>query len=408
MKVKKLILNNYRNFSQCTFVPDRQINFLIGENGKGKTSVLEAIGYLASLKSFRGSHSEEIVKWGEKSGQILGVLSSFQNYDQPWETELRITFGEKKSAFINDKVFKSSTQYLSQRFGSHELGFHAVVFNPSDHDLVRGEPSVRRAYLDKVISAENLEYLKTLHLFKKVLEQRNSLLKNAEKPSSELLLGFTEPLVTYSAFLVQKRLEWIQRLQERLNNTAHSIHLEPQELRLVYISNWVPEIDNLSYNNNNLESIYFAGHGEIPSLELLEKAFWKKATFLEAAEWKSKHTLVGPQRDDWTFFRGRHVLKGHGSQGEVRSALLALKLCEVELFCHTTQHRPVFLLDDFSSELDRQRRFFLLSFLEKTDLQVFVTSTEDQIYGGKRFYVANESIKEAGHDNRAERHQQGN
>jgi recombinational DNA repair ATPase RecF len=231
-------------------------------------------------------------------------------------------------------------------------------------------------------------------------------LKGAEKPNPTLLLGFTEPLVTYSAILVRKRLEWIQKLENSLRNTAQSIYPENHQLRLIYLSNWVPEIGNLSYHNNNLESVYFTGHGPLPSLQLLENAFWGKAALLEAAEWKSKHTLIGPQRDDWTFFRGHHVLKGHGSQGEVRSALLALKLCEVELFCKATQHRPVFLLDDFSSELDRQRRSFLLRFLENTNLQVFVTSTEDQMFGGKKYYVVNESVNEAEHVNRDQRNHQ--
>jgi DNA replication and repair protein RecF len=92
------------------------------------------------------------------------------------------------------------------------------------------------------------------------------------------------------------------------------------------------------------------------------------------------------------FYLGDQVLKGHGSQGEVRSALLALKLCEIELFRGKTGHSPLLLLDDFSSELDRDRRFFLLRFLSGTDLQVFVTTTEDSIGLGRRFWVSNGNL----------------
>ena len=101
------------------------------------------------------------------------------------------------------------------------------------------------------------------------------------------------------------------------------------------------------------------------------------------------HSLVGPHRDDWAFFLGSQALKGHGSQGEVRSALLALKLCEIDPFRNETGHRPLFLLDDFSSELDQERRAFLLRYLTETDLQVFVTTTEAATFAGKRFWVVN-------------------
>src|SRR6185369_10604610 len=107
----------------------------------------------------------------------------------------------------------------------------------------------------------------------------------------------------------------------------------------------------------------FTGQLPSPSLELLQKSFWAKVSAVEAAERKQRCSLVGAHRDDWAFVFGGHPLKGHGSQGEVRSALLALKLSEIELFRNETGHRPLFLLDDFSSELDRERRLFLLGFL---------------------------------------------
>jgi DNA replication and repair protein RecF len=200
----------------------------------------------------------------------------------------------------------------------------------------------------------------------------------------------------YAAYLTYKRLEWIQRLAQRLNDVVHQIAPRQPFLRLVYVSNWVPETGNLSIDNNGLSRVHFAGHGPLPSLELLEQAFWKKQASLEAAEWKSRHSLVGPHRDDWTFFLGEQILKGHGSQGEVRSALLALKLSEVELFRNATGHRPIFLLDDFSSELDRERRNFLLGFLAEKDLQVFVTTTDDSFLIGKHYWVVNGRLENHG------------
>jgi DNA replication and repair protein RecF len=394
LRIKRLNLKNFRNISDCVFEPAPGLNFLLGQNGQGKTSILEAIGFLATLRSFRGSKVPEVIQWGHHASEVVGELVP-ESDQQDWKVDLKLTFlvdptseRASKTAFINGKAYKSSTQYLSQRFGNFELGFHSVVFNPSDHDLVRDEPATRRAYLDRVISAEDVEYLKALQKYQRVLDQRNALLKTYETPRPDLLRNFTEPLAQLGAYLTYKRLEWILKLSERLNETAHHIAPKQSFLRLVYLSNWAPEIDNLSLNNKTLSLPHFTGLAALPSLQLLELTFLEKQAQVAAAEWKSGHSLIGPHRDDWTFFLGEQVLKGHGSQGEVRSALLALKLCEIELFRMTTGHRPVFLLDDFSSELDRERRAFLLDFLSEKDLQVFVTTTDESVVVGKQHIVA--------------------
>ena len=407
MIVSELLLRNFRNVSECKFVPDPKLNFLLGENGQGKTSFLEALGFLATLRSFRGSKPDEVLKWNEATSEIRCKLQPVTPEEQAgWETDLKVVFdksGDKsggviagarpkvaKVAFINGKPFKSSTSYLSQRFGSFELGFHAVVFNPSDHDLVRGDPSTRRNYLDRVIAAENVHFLKTVSKYQRILTQRNAVLKQEEQAGSrDLLAGFTDQLVTLGAQLAFTRLEWILKLAERLNEMVHQIAPRQPSLRFVYLSNWAPQIDNLSLNNSDLGPVNFTGHGQQPSLELLEQSFRKRLSQLEAAEWRSGHSLVGPHRDDWAFYLGEQALRGHGSQGEVRSALLALKLCEIDLFRIETGHRPLFLLDDFSSELDRERRTFLLGYLSESDLQVFVTTTEDSSLHGKKFKVSN-------------------
>lgn len=276
---------------------------------------------------------------------------------------------------------------MYQRFGQFQMGFHSITFNPSDHDLVRGDPATRRAYLDQILSAEDSNYLTTLQRYKRILDQRNAWLKSSDNPSREVLAGFSVSMVREGAYLAYKRLEWIQNLQKYLNETVHKIAPKQPLLRMFYISNWVPETEGLSLISDDLSSLHFSGHSSLPSLEQLEQAFSKKLTSLEAAELKARHSLVGPQRDDWLFTLGDQILKGHGSQGETRSALLALKLSEVELFKNTTGHRPIFLLDDFSSELDRERRTFLLDFLAKRDLQVFITTTEESFSVGNQVWV---------------------
>jgi|GEM_PF-485531 len=425
MKIRRLTLRNFRNISEETFCPDGGLNFLLGRNGQGKTSFLEAMAYLATLRSFRGAKTDEVIQFEKDFAEIICDISpeistnlstevcGYNGGDNLWKTELKVVFHKSspfakktaKSAFINSKPVRKSTQYLSQRFGSFELGFHAIVFNPSDHDLVRGDPAIRRGYLDRVLAAEDVEYLKTLQKYQRILEQRNFLLKTSDRRQRDLLLGLTEQLSRYAALLAIKRLEWIQRLSRCLNDLSCQISPDQPYLRLIYLSSWIPPIDNLCLFNNDLDAVYFAGQGSLPSLKQLEQAFWKKFSGIELAEWKAGYSLSGVHRDDWTFFRGNQTLKGHGSQGEVRTALLALKLAEIRLFQEKTGHCPLFLLDDFSSELDQNRRSFLLKFLSESNLQVFVTTTDDSQVAGKQYWVVNGSLKENKDDHRGSERQ---
>jgi DNA replication and repair protein RecF len=401
MKVQYLSLKNFRNIEATQFKPDPNLNLLVGLNGQGKTTIIEALGLLATLRSFRDSKTIDLIRCGTFAGQIDCTIVSDDTSQGEWKTDLRVTFQvtdrisykASKIAYINQKPFSSSTGYLSQRFRSYEQGFHSVIFNPSDHDLVRGEPSTRRAYLDQVLVAENSQYLVALKKYQRALSQRNALLKSLAKSggdgprntSSDVLFEYTEQLCKLGSFITHERLKWLMRVKSSLNSMASRITNDAARLKMVYLSNWVPNCQNLSFKNDNLRSIHFSGQAELPSLELLEKSFWVRVSAFEAVERKMGYSVVGPHRDDWTFFMGDQVLKGHGSQGEVRSALLALKLSEIALFRKETGHRPLFLLDDFSSELDEKRRSFLLEFLLETDLQTFVTTTEDSFSKGKRY-----------------------
>ncbi len=396
MRVERLALRHFRNVEDSEFFPDPNLNFLLGSNGQGKTSFLEALGFLSTLRSFRDSKTQEVVQWGQSHSEIICKIVPEESVD--FTTDLKIVFDSEseerkktsKTAFINGKAFHSSTQYLSQRFGTFHLGFHTVVFNPSDHDLVRGDPGGRRSFLDRVLAAEDVEYLKALSRYQRILSQRNAVLKQGT--SKMLLEEFTEPLASGAAFIAYKRLGWLKRLSEPLNNTARIIAPKQPELTWNYLTNWFPGNNQFPNHSNNLNTVYFTGHDELPSLELLRQSFLKKADEMAAAEWRVGHSLVGPHRDDWAFLLAQQALKGHGSQGEVRSSLLALKLSEIELFRNATGHRPLFLLDDFSSELDRERRTFLLDFLMTTDLQVFVTTTEEISFKGKSFQVSGGKI----------------
>lgn len=379
MKITRLSLRHFRNIEHADLEFDSDLISIVGKNGHGKTSVLEAIGYLSTLRSFRGSKNDELVQNQSQFSDIrCNVTSSVEGFED-WETSLRITFEQmdrvRKQAFIDDKPFGSSVKYLSERFGAFRKGFYSISFNPSDHDLVRGEPSERRNYLDRALVAESLENLQLLQSLKKTLEQRNSLLKE-NRGYGDVFESFTEELARTGSELAWKRLIWISRLGQEISHLREEGFRFIESLEIKMLSNWIPE---------NL--MHFSGQLEPPSLELLKELFLEKLSSVRAQEREAKSTLVGPHRDDWMLYWNSNPLKGRGSQGEVRSSLLALKLAEVGLFQEKAGHKPVFLLDDFSSELDRDRRENLLSFLSSRNLQVFITTTEESLLRGQVFEV---------------------
>lgn len=380
MFLKKLVLKNFRNIKnlECDF--NNRIHFFIGDNGQGKTSILESIGYLSLLRSFRGAKNEDIPMRSQSFASIEGDLTDPKN---DLNLKLKVHFSEgSKQAFIHDKPYKSTTAYLTQRFGDMSLGFHSVSFNPSDHAIVKGEPALRRAYIDKAVSAQSLSYLKGITRYQKLVVQRNAALK-AEAlgyGQADLLDSFTEPLVDLGSELFIERLKWLSEINARLQEVLLRLKQTGFSLECVLLT-------EMSENRNHFERlspIHFTGLYPPVSLENVRSLFRSRLKETRQKELRTQTTCVGPHRDDWAFVLKSdglgmdevRFLKSFGSQGEIRTALLALKLCELELFRTTTGHRPILLVDDFSSELDQGRREYLLRFLQETDLQVFVTATE--------------------------------
>jgi len=394
MHIRSIRVRGFRNIEDAEIFPDSGLNFLVGSNGQGKTSFIEAIGFLALLRSFRGGKSDEVLRrgavWGDVQAHVQpeGIDTTIQlavRFERLVESRTR------KLASVNGKPFRSSAQYLAQRFGEIEVGFHSIVFNPADHDLIRGEPAGRRAFLDRALAAEGLPYLEALHQYQRLLEQRNSLLKQYQgQPPTPLLDGFTSPMARAAALLTRTRLEWLQKLQVSLPRYASEISPSDTDLTIEYESSWVTENDPVL----PVISRDSAGQAPLPSLERLERAFWHRIQSSKPLEQRSWVTSVGPHRDDWGLSLRGVPLKGFGSQGEVRSGLLALKLSEIELFRNQTGHRPLLLLDDFSSELDSKRRRYLLDYLQRTDLQIFVTTTDEGISAGRRFWVSEGKLSE--------------
>lgn len=405
MKIKKLWLRSFRNIQDTSFEPGSFLNFIVGPNAQGKTSVLEAMGWLSTLRSFRGSKPFDVIQQGQTHARIGCDVVYTDAEQKNWDTQLEMRFEVKdtpkklasKVALINGKTYRSSAEYLLKRFHTAHLGFHCIVFNPSDHELIRGEPRLRRMFLNHVLAAEQASYLKALQAYQRVLEQRNGLLRSLRSFSDRSLLQtYTEQLIDRASILLESRLQWLSRLQKILPLILDRIAPDQHSLEVGYSCSALQSIEGLVKNNNNLSVIHFSGQKTVPSLEEIKRALTLKADSVAGVELEAQTTLFGPHRDDWLLNLQGESLKRRGSQGEVRSALLALKLAEVKLFQEVSAVQPLFLLDDFSSELDQRRRAFLLEFLKASELQVFVTSTEEEFFlgVGERFWMSQGQLKD--------------
>lgn len=365
MKIKKLQIRNIRNIEEINISCSEGIHFIHGQNGQGKTTILEAIYILSNLRSFRDSDLAAALQYNEHAGQIRGLFE----IDPETHAELKIDLIQnpqrfEKRAYVNHKLSKSAADYYGVKLQHSPIQFHAINLNPTSTDLIRGEPALRRNYFNQVISSQNQSYMNTLKRYQKIVDQKNALLKDEEKRDDELLKILNEGLIQEGAKILFERYRYLSKLvnpvQQFLTNIA------PLQHRVI-----------LGYKSR--KTLYFTGHFEPQSIKILEEILHQELMNLNQQERVRKTCLVGPHRDDFIFAveTTNANLVDVGSQGEIRSFLLALKLAELEEFKHETGVQPVLLIDDFSSELDSHRRGYLLNYLKNSDLQIFVTSTDD-------------------------------
>ncbi len=371
MKINHLQIRNFRNIESIDLSCEDGIHFIHGQNGQGKTTVLESIYILSNLRSFRDSDLSAVLKYGEASGQVKGTFEIDPGTKAELKVDLLKTIQRfEKRAYVNHKLTRSAADYYGVKLQHSPIQFHAINLNPSSTDLIRGEPALRRNYFNQVISSQNPDYMNVLRRYQKFLDQKNALLKNEERVDGSLLKILNEGIVHEGAKILNERLVYLSKLvnpvQQFLENIA------PKQHRVI-----------LGYKSRKTR--YFTGHFELPSSKFLEEILHQEILENGHMERIRKSSLVGPHRDDFVFrvqsansdLEQALDLVDVGSQGEIRSFLLALKLAELEEFKTETGVQPVLLIDDFSSELDANRRGFLLNYLKSSGLQIFVTSTDD-------------------------------
>ncbi len=361
MKIQQLKLLNFRNYEKMELEFSPNYNIIYGNNGSGKTNLVESIYVLALTKSFRGSVDKVLIMNNKDVCRVEGSIQD--KYENKYK--IIIKDGGKRVKINNTKVDKLS-DYISK--------ISVVLFNPDDLRFIKDSPSVRRKAINLEISQINNIYLKNLNMYNKLLKQRNSYLKTTNinaNSSKEYLDVLTNKLIDYGEKIYLSRKKYIDLLNQRIGIIYDSI-CEIDDLRLEYVSD---------YKNFDKEKVQAKYKENLNRDIILGK------------------TSFGVHHDDIRFkFKGYNI-KDYGSEGQQKNAIIAYKLTELEIFYQVRGNYPILILDDLFSELDRFKINNILNLINK-DIQTFITTTdidkinEDILKMSKLFEVSDGYVRE--------------
>jgi len=327
MQIDSLELQNFRNYENLSLRLCRGSNILYGENAQGKTNLLEAIFMACTAKSYRFTKDRDLIRFGEEEAHIKLIL---RKGSAPYRIDMHLKRNQSKGIAIDEIPIRRA----SELFGIANI----VCFSPEDLSLIKDGPVVRRRFLDLELCQLNRGYLQELGRYGRILNQRNRLLRDIPFKAGLLdtLSVWDEQLLSSGTALIEIRSAFMKRLSPIISE----IH------------------GRLSGGREKIEVDYE------PNVKA--ENFRKKLSLLRESELKQHLSLAGPHRDDISFrIDGRDIRK-FGSQGQQRTAALALKLSEIELVREMIDDTPILLLDDVLSELDSARQNYLLKILKDT------------------------------------------
>ncbi len=365
VRIERLTVSNFRNLADQTLLFSPGVNLLIGENGQGKTNLLESIQFFKFARSFRTSHDTELIQFkadfcrAEVQCNFDGGISHVGDPRNDSDSDHH-PYSDTFSAAIEadgTKHIKVSGKDLARR--SDLVGhFPCVLFGPQDLRIVTGGPDTRRRFVDMVGSMTDPAYIRIAREYKRILAQRNAALK-ARAGEYELNI-WNEKIVEAGAALIEKRRELVELLDMQM--LVHARELDsPFEFKMVYDSELLKQAEQMKGENDG------------PSLA---DVFAIALGSLESAERRRMTTLAGPHRDDVSLFMNGTDLRKFGSQGQRRLFAILLKLGEVSHLERELKEPSVLLLDDVFSEFDREIIKKLEHLLDGSR-QVFVTSPVD-------------------------------
>ena len=344
MFIKELVLKNYRNYDNIKINFNKKINIIYGENGQGKTNILESIYYLTFLKSHRINDETSLIRENCKKFKIQGKISK-NNIIYCHEIEL----STKKIVKIDKTIIKKNSDYITN--------INLVLFNPNDLDIIKGSPDIRRKTIDLSISQLNKNYFILINEYNKLLKMRNDYLKTIKNIDYNYFEILTTYLIEKAVNIYMARNKYIIKLNENINN----IFIKLNNIKLNELVYYIKYVDSININKYN----------KIEIKKLLENEY----NSVKKDEIKFKKTLFGPQKDDFKFILKDRDLKKYGSQGQQRIAIIAMKLAEAIIITNYTGENPILLLDDVLSELDNKKQNNLLKYISNFE-QTIITTTD--------------------------------
>lgn len=334
-RLTHIYLTNFRNFEKREVPIGPYLTLIIGQNARGKTSLLEGIYCTVYGTGFRETREVELVRW-EADGNLIEGTFADESHENLYQLKLQKTSETKvqKSFYVN-KTKKTSNQYRA-------LQTHAVLFAPEQIQIITGSPSRRRRYFDEVLSAIDLDYKKKLHNYERALRRRNKILEVFEDEVQLL-----SEISYWNGYLIEQAL-YITKSRDQ------------------YISflNSHPEVNGKEFT--------ITYHKDEFSLDRL--------TEVKQREYRFRRTVIGPQKDDFEVFLHEPKAKAvslYGSRSEQRMAIFWLKLNELLYFEERSQSKPILLLDDIFSELDDRNRELVMNVIK--EYQTIATTTEEEI-----------------------------
>ena len=350
MRVTSLELVDYRNYQALALAPGPGLNVFVGENAQGKSNLLEAFYVLATTKSARASRDSEMVGFGAEMTRLSARVERIKEIDI--SLDLLISQADKKTARINGVKQTRLVDVIGQ--------VNAALFHSLDLDIVRGEPALRRRFLDLEISQTSPRYVGALASYRKTLDQRNSLLRAMRERSAgagarEVLSAWDDQLATHGALIVERRIAFIERLSAIAADVHHALSDTRDDLSLAYEPS-------------------FPIHDARLAAQIKALFLQNLADNAREEEFRGK-TLIGPQRDDLRLCVNSQDSRLFASQGQQRTIALSLKLAERRLIEELVGEPPLLLLDDVLSDLDDQRRRKLFDHIAESHSQTFLTCT---------------------------------
>ena len=336
MFIKRLQMLNYRNYNVLDISLGPHVNVFMGDNAQGKTNILEGIYYCAFARSHRTSKDRELINWNSDNA-LLSVTVGRERLDK--RIDISILKDGKKAIQIN----KIKIKKIGELFGN----FNVVMFSPEDLKIIKDSPGVRRKFIDMELCQLNPKYYYNLVQYNKVLNERNSILRN-RNINKDILDVYDMQLVEFGYNIIMDRLEYI----EKLNKYSAKIH---------------------SDITSGKERIEFKYISTIKDLENIRENFYSLLEKNRVRDCERGITSVGPHRDDFNVLINDIDTKSYGSQGQQRTAVLTIKFSSLKIIKELTGEYPVLLLDDVLSELDFSRKRYVLSTIG--DIQTIITCT---------------------------------